>query len=313
MDCRNFKELLDSYLSGELAVETNHDVQRHAELCAPCRQEMGARRQLRGVLREAATKITLSVEGSARLHARLRADGVPHLPFMARFLPRRASLATAAAIVFALLLGGAYGFFLLRQQSVSAAELSPALMNQAAGDHNICAPAYLNREGRTKMSAENIRYDPTYADLDQAAEVGAQGLRLRSAHVCSFGERRFAHLVYLRDTQLISLLVTERNERAMKRGVVPGDDGLPAGWQGALSDHCAVNAYQTAKHVVLIVSQLPEKENQELAARIARPVCEHLRRLEKSSAALEPHQLDWPELASELRRGPTERPHLKRE
>src|SRR5437016_465442 len=152
MDCRNFKEILDSYLSGELAVETNHAVQQHAEQCADCRSEMGARRHLRGLLRTAATKLTISAEGHERLRARLRADETPRVPFVTRFLPRRMPLAAAAAVIFTLLIGGAYGFFLLRQQRVSAAELSPVLMKEAAGDHNNCAPGYLNHEGHTKLS-----------------------------------------------------------------------------------------------------------------------------------------------------------------
>lgn len=289
MDCRNFKEILDSYLSGELAVETNHTVQQHAEQCADCRSEMGARRHLRGLLREAATKLTISIEGRERLRARLRADETPRVPFVARFLPRRVPLAAAAAMIFTLLIGGAYGFFLLRQQRVSAAELSPVLMKEAAGDHNNCAPGYLNHEGRTKLSEADLRYDSACADLDQVAEAGAQGLRLRAMHVCGSGERRFAHLVYLRNQQLISLLVTERDGRAMERGAVPSDDGLRAGLQEAMSDHCTIGAYQTAKHVVLVVSELSEKENQELAARLAAPVCEYLRRAEKSSAARQVH------------------------
>ena len=61
--------------------------------------------------------------------------------------------------------------------------------------------------------------------------------------------------------------------------------------------------------MVLIVSELPEKENQEWAARIAGPVCDYLRRLEKSSlekssAARRVHQLSLPELAMELKLAP---------
>ncbi len=84
MDCRNFKDILDSYLSGELAVETNHAVQQHAEQCGDCRTEMGARRHLRGLLRAAATKLTISAEGQERLRARLRADETPRVPFLTR-------------------------------------------------------------------------------------------------------------------------------------------------------------------------------------------------------------------------------------
>jgi anti-sigma factor RsiW len=297
MDCRNFKEILDSYLNGELTVETNHTLQRHAEQCAACRQEMSARRNLRALLREAVTKTTMSAECREQLRERLRTESAPRLPFVARFISRRVPLAAAASIIFALLLGGAYGFFYLRQEPVSAAELSPALIDEAIKDHNVCSPYFLNSKGRFRLSEAAAQHDPAYADLERVAETSAQGLQLRGTHVCTVAGRRFAHLIYLRDTQLISLLVTDRDERAMKRGVVPLDDGLRAGLQRALNDDCAFGAYQTARHVVIVVSRLSEKENQELAKQLAGPVSEHLRRLEKATSVLHIHHLDWPELA----------------
>src|SRR5437868_7233418 len=74
MDCRNFKDVLDSYLSGELAVETNHDCLRHAEQCPACRAEMGARRNMRTTLRAAVTRTCMSGEAQARLRECLRAE-----------------------------------------------------------------------------------------------------------------------------------------------------------------------------------------------------------------------------------------------
>jgi hypothetical protein len=285
MDCRSFKEMLDSYLSGELAVETNHVIQRHAEHCAPCRSEMGARRQLRVVLREAGTQAQLSHECRARMRARLRAEAGKPQAIVTRFFPTRLPLAAAAAVLLALLFGGGYGIVYWQQQRVFAAELSPALVSEAVGDHGNCATKFLKREGPVRMSDSARHYNPAYGDLDQVAADGAQGLQLRAAHVCGFGGRRFAHLVYTREKQVISLLVTERDGRALKRGIVPVDDGLRAGLQQVLRDGHTVSAYQTAKHIVLVVSELPQKENEELAAQLAVPVCEHLRRVERSSAA----------------------------
>src|SRR5262249_2134790 len=112
------------------------------------------------------------------------------------------------------------------------------------------------------------------------AELGAQGMQLHAAHICSFGGRNFAHLVYTHGGQLISLMVTERDARAMRQGAPPPDDGLRAGLQQALRDRYTVSAYQTAKHGVLVVSVAPEAENQALVERVAAPICERLRRVE---------------------------------
>ena len=51
MECRDFREVADSYLSDELLVETNHDMIAHLEACADCRRELAARRELRFTLR----------------------------------------------------------------------------------------------------------------------------------------------------------------------------------------------------------------------------------------------------------------------
>ena len=280
MDCRSFKDLLDSYLSGELAVETNHGVLRHAEQCATCRREMVARRDLRGLLRAAGTSPRLGAEGVERLRGRLRTEKAPRGPAFARFFPARFPAALTAAATLILILGAVYFLTVSQLSRASAAALSLALMSEAVGDHISCAARAISHEGPVKMPESAGRYDPAYADLDQVAVGSAQGLRLRAAHVCSFGGRRFAHLVYTRDAQLISLLVTDRDGRALRSGVVPPDDGLSAGLQQALRDHHTVSACQTAKHVVLVVSDLPEKESKGLTEQIAVPVCDHLRRVE---------------------------------
>jgi hypothetical protein len=290
MDCRNFKEMLDSFLSGELLVETNHSVLRHLELCDACRAELAARRRLRASLRSAYLKETMGVDGHARLRERLRAEarrggmaGVKKPSILARLFSMRLRLAAGAAII-ALVIGGAYNLSRLSQRSIYAAELSSTLISQAAGDHDHCAPQFADNEQPEGMDEAATKYDPAYADLDKIAEVGAQGMRLHAAHICSFGGRNFAHLVYTRGSQLISLMVTERDALAMRQGVAPQDDGLRAGLQQALRDRYTVSAYQTAKRVVLVVSELPGTENRALAERVAAPICERLRRVEAYSS-----------------------------
>jgi hypothetical protein len=68
----------------------------------------------------------------------------------------------------------------------------------------------------------------------------------------------------------------------MKNGVVPADDGLRAGLQSALQGEYRVAAYQTTKHVVLVVSNLSETENKTLAETLAAPVSAHLRQAENT-------------------------------
>src|SRR5579864_9486700 len=75
MQCREVRELADSFLSGQLLVETNHEVVRHLETCPDCRADFAARRVLRDRIRSAFTssgELTPRPEFASELTARLR-------------------------------------------------------------------------------------------------------------------------------------------------------------------------------------------------------------------------------------------------
>src|SRR5687767_4803228 len=69
MNCREFEEIADSYLSGELLVETNHEVLHHLENCADCRGDLAERREFRERLK-AAVRSSASIDPA--LAARVR-------------------------------------------------------------------------------------------------------------------------------------------------------------------------------------------------------------------------------------------------
>ncbi len=275
MDCQNFKELLDSYLCGELAVETNHAVLCHAERCCPCRGEMAARRRLRASLRSVCSKEKMSDRAMESLRARIRSeaeagagaartgDGKWRRGWFAGLF--KVWLLTPAAV--ALLLGAALGLYHLRRvesddarrltpEQIEALELSGSLMADSASSHRNCAAHFVNAAGPAEMPDSVGEYDPACARLDKVAAEGAGGLSLRAAHVCEFGDRKFAHLVYTRG------------------------GGLSLGPQRFTLDHIALGAYQTLKRIVLVASDLSEDENAALTERLARPVAEHLRKAE---------------------------------
>lgn len=299
MDCRNFKDLLDSYLSGELAVETNHACLRHTEQCAPCRAELAARRNLRDKLRVACQRTALSEGAQARLRACLQAEAGKQAEKVLPFPARSASaghwsfnkLALALPLAAALLLTvGLLSFYLFKsggqspEPSQALFELSQAVMEEAAGDHRMCAGHFAGVQAAAITPDWMKEKYPAYAQLAETAAAGASGLQLNAVHVCSFKQRKFAHLVYSHEGKLLSLLVTPRDEKALRAARVPADDGLAAGLQHALSNTYQVSAYQTAKHIVLVVSELSEAENKVFAARLAEPVSAHLRRIEKTIA-----------------------------
>jgi hypothetical protein len=308
MDCRNFKELLDSYLCGELAVETNHAILRHAELCGVCRDEMAARRTFRESLRRACSRERMSDQAVESLRARLRAEAglkegeeetnerANERGWLARLFETRLLLPMAATAALLLLTAGVWSLYLLSgkpqtapapsPEMIKALELSDDLIVESVGDHQNCASHFIAATGPAEMPDSVRDYDPACLRLDKVAAEGARDLRLRAAHVCGYGGRRFAHLVYTHGERLISLLVTERDGRALKLGAVPPFDGLSIGLQQAEHERIALGAYQTNQRIVLVVSDLPENENKTLAERLAKPVVEHLRNAELPRTAL---------------------------
>jgi hypothetical protein len=279
MECRKFKDSIDSYLCGELLVETNLEMLRHAEHCPDCRKEMTARKQVRGQLQQAAQRTVMSPEAHVRLRARLHSEAASStswLVWLKRPLVWRAGLALAAGLVCFVWLSG---MLTHREISpVSAATLSPAVLQQAVKEHELCSHFYATSAEPAGMAASAVQYDAAYAGLDRIAKVRAEGLQLHAAHKCNLVGRNFAHLLFSRDKDLLSVLVTERDAAAMTDGLVPPDDGSAAGLQLGNHAGCTIHAYQSQRHVVLMVSKLSAEQNKALAERLAAPVSEHLRK-----------------------------------
>lgn len=295
MDCRNYKELLDSYLCQELAVETNHQILQHAEHCLSCRSEMASRRNMRESLRRACLNERMSDEACERLRSRLHdAAYKPNPPAKIKSINWRDRLAEffsfriliPASTVTLFLVIGAVFYFKTQPPKVAAFQLSDTLIAESVDDHRNCATHFFSSTKPAMMPSSVTEFDEACLELDKVASAGAAGLTLRAAHVCQPDSRRFAHLVYTRGDNLISLLVAKRDSRALKTdNLVPFDANI-TGLQTANNRELTLGAYQTSKHVVLVVSDLPESENEKLSQTLARPVVEHISRLENQTASL---------------------------
>src|SRR4030095_8030422 len=106
MTCRDVWEIADSFLSEELPRKTPHEILGHLETGPMCRREIGARRRLRGALRDAlgrAPELQPSADFGNRLREQLRDVSLDRArPW---FLSRR-WLALAASVVLALGVAG---------------------------------------------------------------------------------------------------------------------------------------------------------------------------------------------------------------
>src|SRR5688572_19780142 len=259
MQCRDFREIADSYLSDELLVETNHDVIAHLETCADCRRELAARRELRTILRASfarAKEPQMPNEFVSRLHSQLRAavtSGAVSLNVRAR------AWLIAAGILVVVTLGVVAVWQRQRPQTdsqladqrkpqnsaaVQTSEVQPrppdiavdanailARMSElAAGDHRDCAIGHRLPDRPITLEEAARKYDRVFLDLTKAVTSHRDDLNevmdLVMAHACLFKGHWFAHIVIRYRGRLVSLLVTrleDLNESAPPKDKLPKD------------------------------------------------------------------------------------------
>ena len=319
MQCHEFREIADSYLGNELAVETNHAVISHLEDCAECRRELAARRALRTRLREAFIKAPenqMSPEFAERLTTQLqnRAPGEPSA-IVASTLPVRSSAGLRRkswlALAACLLLATGLGLIVVRHRIFSNSDsevagreptpgyspsLNPGipvelvkteLAKSAVGDHQNCAIHFRLAEKPIDLEVAGRKYDPVYINLTKAvlSETGVAPMDAEfvEAHSCVFEGRRFAHIIFKYHGKLVSFLVTDMGNAAATKAATPST--LPQQQVIACSqvEGYHVSCFQTAHHVVFVVSDLPEGENLALARALAPSVYAHITRTENAA------------------------------
>src|SRR5260370_15691771 len=109
MECRDVRQLADSFLAEELLTETNHEILRHLETCPVCREELAARRALREGVRRAfqhASDLDPSPEFMTQLRENLH-QAAHHVPAR-RGIRFHGWSALAATVLLAVALGLAY-------------------------------------------------------------------------------------------------------------------------------------------------------------------------------------------------------------
>jgi anti-sigma factor RsiW len=278
VQCRDFRELADSYLSDELLVETNHDVIKHLESCAGCRRELAARRNLRSKLRsgfEGTPDLQASDEFQGRLTTQLREVALS---------PRRLSAAKVIAIAASVLIVAALGLIAARQGWRS--QSSAGLDQSAAGDHRDCALNHRLAEAPIDLEQAGRKYDRAYINLVNAVMSDGRlpsGVELVGAHSCVFKGRRFGHVILTYRGQLVSVLVT--NIETQNRAGATAQNGSIADTQ---VDNFQLARFETTGHAVYVVSSLSETENLSIAQALQPSLSRHITDAERASLKKNP-------------------------
>lgn len=197
-ECRSVRELMDSYISGELTVESNHDLLRHLERCDACRSELARREQVRALLIGSFG----DAPDAAGLEARI-AEAIDREQPMWKRVMRYGGIAAAIAIV----IGAALWF----SRPVDAAAYVDSVDN-----HIACALTFPPDAAYDARRAEQSLAAP-YNDIINATPHKSGDYDLIDAHMCPYNGRDYAHLVYQRDGHRVSVFA-----ETAARGRLPG-------------------------------------------------------------------------------------------
>jgi hypothetical protein len=255
MECRDVRELAESYISGQLLTETNHEMLRHLETCPSCRRDVESRRSLRDAVRRAfvADRDLQPTPGFAE---RLR-DDLQHtlVQTPARRTSRRWWALAAAATIVLSAAGGLWW-----RASIGSLQ---AMARSAVGDHRNCALKFQLAEKPIALEDAARRYDPAFRVLEThptdtfGTSLGL--VRVIERHSCVYQGRRFAHVVLQYRGAVVSLLVTGSDGVAS----IPLPDGEPRHAQRA--DAMSVVSVSAPGHLIFFVGDLPEGDLGRLA------------------------------------------------
>lgn len=271
MICKDFREIIDSYLSDELLTETNHDVISHMENCSDCRGVIEARREFRSRLKSAVTSSSnfeLAEGFDHKLLTKIRYDLETTKKSNSSWFGMRLIATAAAFLVVAAL---AFAFFANsdrpdRNGFMVAGFSENSLINIATGDHQHCAIKHDLEEAPIALTDAG----PHYQGLDKLVEKTLSGTlpdhKLIGAHACKYKDVRFAHFVLKSDANTVSVLIA-RDSR--------GGEAIDNRFREFSSADYEVTSFQASDETVFVISDDRGATNRKTAESLAGPFEEH--------------------------------------
>lgn len=158
------------------------------------------------------------------------------------------------------------------------------IMRVGLGDHIHCA--YFRKFPKQPPAAEEFvrKMGPEYAGLIPIArEHVPANLPITEAHQCRHRGRKFVHLTFRGESNLLSLVIARKSEGESFaiEGMLPAlvQSGLPVYRAGVRNFEIA--AFESRDHLVYFISDLPGEKNMEQLLAMAPGVKSFLSNLEK--------------------------------
>jgi hypothetical protein len=262
MNCRDLREVADSFLDEELPAGTDHEVLRHLDTCASCRTEIDGRRRLHEALRSAVNRAPELQPGGDfvdRLRDQLReaaVHGPPSLMLSGRWLALAASVVLAAGLITVILI----------TRSPAADD---TLAWDAIGDHRNCALEYRLVRMPVPLEEAAQQFDGAYrvllSDPPDDLSTPSGPARVVERHSCAYGARRFGHVILQYRGRTVSLLMTANS----------GADAVPH-VIGRPTNGLTVVSVSGSRHAIVLVSDLGHAELIQLSQMVSLPLVQRL-------------------------------------
>ncbi len=282
MNCKDFREIVDSYLSDELLTETNHDVILHIENCPQCSALIKERRDFRARLRSAVTssaKFALPDGFNHRLLTRIRHErdrsGKPSYSwFGLRLVAGFAGVLVVAVIAFSVF------NYVGRSPSpdyMVSGFADDSLINIASGDHQHCAIKHDLEEAPIALSDAEPRYRGLEELVGDNLNATLGNHKLVEAHACKYRDVQFAHLVMKDDSNTISVLIA----RDLRDGEV-----IDKQMREFASPAFEITTFGAAEERVFVISGKGSGANRKASKALLRPLEQHFSDQEQFQTAL---------------------------
>lgn len=265
MECSEFDEISEAYLSDELLVETNIQVFQHLEGCRKCRESFTARRKLRQQMSSSvryAKEFQLDPVFARRLTAELKEAALFESTRRRSLAPRILIPLFAGALIV-----GVLGLVVMNLSSTGRLSVVTSLSEQpviegiagmfadAIGHHRSCAIQKLRiweQLALAEPAGDSIYRETIVRPLQESVSA-----RVKLLHVddCIFEGNPFAHVILKDGEKVISVFVA-------KPASAPGDPGDAADTiMSKEESEFQVAAFRKDAQAVFVVSDLSEAEN----------------------------------------------------
>ena len=260
--CERVRGYLDSYLSNELLVETNHEVLRHLEGCQQCAAELNTRARVRTQLQAAVRGTPVPPGLETRVQRAVRSQRPrTHVGFY--------TLAAAAMVIICLAIVNLARVKMHPEEAIlqkTSGRLA-AVLNVGLRDHLHCAVFRKYSKQPETVEQMAAQLGPAFAGLAPLVKAKLPaGFRIIQGHRCHVGSRQYVHFIVAGGGKLLSLILTRKQ---------PGE-ALSGGIYQEGVDHYQVVGFESHDYLAYVVSDLDAQQNLQLAANLAPAVREYL-------------------------------------